>query len=159
MLIKKFIYTIAPHIIFNIPIVLFWIYVLKSAQNHEYLWVAWLAFFFGISYSLIMPIILYIHYYYNDKHLKVLFDNKEREFTFFIRGKKKVIPYEQILYLYEVYSAHYFLHYLRPYYYRLITKEKEVIFFSRLRVTRLAKKIDFTVSKEMVGFPIMRKGF
>lgn len=160
MITRRLLIAIFPHIIITTPILSVWAFILIANKDHEHIIIGWMIWIvFGAYFGLIRPFSFYFNYYLNDRKMKVDFNNSRKEFYFTYKGKEKVISFDDILYLDEVYDRIYLAHFLRPYYYRLITKNKEVFFFSRLWVTRLDKKIDFTVGKYDVVFPYMRKGF
>jgi len=152
--------ALLPHIFLVTPILSGWAFILIANSDHEKIIIGWMIWIvFGAYLGLMNPLSYYIQYYINDIKIKVDFDNQKREFYFTIKDQKRIISFDDILYLDEVYDRSYWMHFLKPYYYRLITKNKEVFFFSRLWVTRLDKKIDFTVGKYDVAFPYIRKGF
>lgn len=112
---------------------------------------------FLLCLFVLLPLMLTINYYKNDKKTKLIIDNEAAGIHYIKEGVDCFIPYDQIIILEKIRVSPLFQLSYQSYYYYIIKANGYCIYLSRMLVGKLEKIIDVKCYQESyVAFPIIR---
>jgi len=154
---------ISPFLIFLLFVIMFYPLLIYTYGTEKQLG-AWLVAAVWILFTGISPLILQINYFMNDRHKHLIINNSKR-FLILKEGKiKQKIQYKEIERIVKYHSKNSKegfvprMHWHTYYYYKIIIKDKEPVYISRMIVERFEEKIEeINFNFIRVAYPFIRE--